>query len=519
VILGDLSKGSASGKGPSATLDDLFRRTVLRRPNDIALVDPPNRASFTHGAPYRLTYAEADRAVSALARRLRRMGLATDTVLGIQLPNTVESVLMLLAALRAGMIAAPLPLLWRRLEVIAALSRIGAKGLITCGHVGTTNHCELAMHIAAESFPIRYVCAFGPDLPDGVVSLDELQADDAGEPMPKLERPRNPAAHVAVVTFDVTADGLVPVARNHTQLIFGGVSILLESQLAQEAVILSAMINSSFAGLCATVLPWLLVGGTLVLHEPLDVDVLRAQCRNERCGAIVLPGPSAARLADGGPLDELDRLQTIIGVWRSPERLPLSPPSRGGGAAMVDVHVFGEVGLFAARRGTNGRPATVGFGPIRAPRTTPGAALIGELALTETGTVAFRGPMVEVAVFPPGPERAGLAKLKVLESNFVDTGYTCRVDPETRAMIVTGPPPGVVNVGFYRFAWHDLQAAVANADRTGSVVAVPDPLTGYRLIGSAADLDDARQAMIDAGLNPLVVEAFRGRNKRGASAA
>jgi acyl-CoA synthetase (AMP-forming)/AMP-acid ligase II len=186
VILGDLSKGSASGKGPSATLDDLFRRTVLRRPNDIALVDPPNRASFTHGAPYRLTYAEADRAVSALARRLRRMGLATDTVLGIQLPNTVESVLMLLAALRAGMIAAPLPLLWRRLEVIAALSRIGAKGLITCGHVGTTNHCELAMHIAAESFPIRYVCAFGPDLPDGVVSLDELQADDARAIRPRM---------------------------------------------------------------------------------------------------------------------------------------------------------------------------------------------------------------------------------------------------------------------------------------------------------------------------------------------
>ena len=25
----------------------------------------------------------------------------------------------------------------------------------------------------------------------------------------------NPAAHVAVITFDVTAEGLVPVARNH----------------------------------------------------------------------------------------------------------------------------------------------------------------------------------------------------------------------------------------------------------------------------------------------------------------
>jgi hypothetical protein len=353
------------------------------------------------------------------------------------------------------------------------------------------------------------------------VALDDLQPSDAHEPMPKIERPHNPAAHVAVVTFDVTAEGLVPVARNHTQLIFGGVSILLESQLRQEAVILTAMINSSFAGLSASVLLWLLVGGTLVLHEPFDVDGLKAQCRDEHCGAIVLPGPLAARLADdGGSRHGLDDLQTIIGLWRSPERLPLSAPGRGGGAAMVDVHVFGEVGLFGARRGANGRPAPVGFGPIRAPRATPGAALVGELALTETGTVAFRGPMVETAAFPPGPERGGLPRLKVLAGNFIDTGYTCRVDAETRAMVVTGPPPGVVNVGFYRFAWRDLQNAVASADSSGSVVAVPDPLTGYRLIGSAANLDAAKKAMTELGLNPLVVEAFREqRNKRGASAA
>jgi hypothetical protein len=87
-------------------------------------------------------------------------------------------------------------------------------------------------------------------------------------------------------------------------------------------------------------------------------------------------------------------------------------------------------------------------------------------------------------------------------------------------MIVTGPPPGVVNVGFYRFAWRDLQNAVSSADSSGSVVAVPDPLTGYRLIGTAADLDAAKKAMTEFGLNPLVVEAFRDqRNKRGASAA
>ena len=87
----------------------------------------PNRSSFTDGAPRRLTYAQADRTISAIAARLQRLGLPTDAVVGIQLPNTVESVITLLAVLRAGLIAAPLPLLWRHADAAAALSRLGAR--------------------------------------------------------------------------------------------------------------------------------------------------------------------------------------------------------------------------------------------------------------------------------------------------------------------------------------------------------------------------------------------------------
>ena len=68
-----------------ATLDDLFRRAAARRPDALALVDPPDRDSFTDGAPRRLTYAQADRVVSAIAARLRTLGLPTDAVVGIQL--------------------------------------------------------------------------------------------------------------------------------------------------------------------------------------------------------------------------------------------------------------------------------------------------------------------------------------------------------------------------------------------------------------------------------------------------
>lgn len=95
MILGEVSRAT----GIATTLDDLFRRAGVRHPNMPALVDPPNRESFTDGAPRVLSYAQADRAISAVAARLRALGLQTDAVIAIQLPNTVDSIIAFLAAL------------------------------------------------------------------------------------------------------------------------------------------------------------------------------------------------------------------------------------------------------------------------------------------------------------------------------------------------------------------------------------------------------------------------------------
>ncbi|HEY5607856.1 MAG TPA: class I adenylate-forming enzyme family protein, partial [Alphaproteobacteria bacterium] len=268
MILGD-PKAANAQTGGQTTLDMLFRQAAARRPDAIALADPPNRANFTDGPPLRLSYAEADRIVSAIAAQLRQLDFQADTVVGIQLPNTVESVLTMLGVLRAGMIAAPLPLLWRRAELTAALGRIGAKIIVTTSWVGDVDHCHLAMQVAADMFSIRHVCGFGERLADGIIPLDDLLNAAELEP-PALERQGNPADHVALVTFDVTPDGLVPVARNHTQLIAGGLVALLEGGLQQDAVLLGCCTTGSFAGLALTLVPWLLTGGTLALHQPFD---------------------------------------------------------------------------------------------------------------------------------------------------------------------------------------------------------------------------------------------------------
>ncbi len=157
MILGD----TKTEKLPATTLDDAFRRAAARRPGALALADPPDRESFTDGPPRRLTYAEADRVVSAISARLRRLGLQTDAIVGIQLANTIESVLTILGVLRAGLIALPLPLLWRRADMGRALGQAGARAVITNSRIGDFDSCAMAMQVAADVFPIRHVCSFG----------------------------------------------------------------------------------------------------------------------------------------------------------------------------------------------------------------------------------------------------------------------------------------------------------------------------------------------------------------------
>jgi hypothetical protein len=509
VILGDASQNIPA---TAATVDAVFRRALMRRTSAHALLDPPNRESFTDGAPRRLTYGEADRMISAIAGRLRRMGLQTDAIVGIQLPNIVESVLVLLGVLRAGMIPAPLPLLWRRADAIAALSRVGAKVLITCGRIGAIEHADLALHVAAEIFPIRYVCAFGRNLPDGVVPLDELYTSEKLEPIPSFERERdgNPAAHVAAITWDVTPDGLVPVARSHVELLAGGIAVLLESRLEHDAVILSSIATSSFAGLALNVVPWLLVGGTLALHHPFDPDAFTAQRKEHRCDTVILPGAMAGRLAEAGLLADSDGLRKVIAMWRAPERLPAGTGWRDKQVALIDVPVFGEAGLFAARRGATGKPAPVGFGAITAPRGAPNGVLALEVSRTPAGTVAIRGPMVPRHAFPPGVEQTDVPHFKAAGNGPFDTGYTCRLDRDGRTMVVTGPPAGIVSVGGYRFVERELRDHVAWAGNA-TLAALPDALAGHRLAGSAANRAMVRKVLAGLGLNPLVIAAFRDR--------
>lgn len=505
MILGDDEDSGGRPAQHGATLDSLFRRAGVRHAHGVALVDPPDRYRITGGAPRSLTYADADRAITSLATHLRGLGLPTDAMVAIQLGNTVESVIALLGVLRAGMIAVPMPLLWRKQEIVATLGQIGAKAIITAAHVGNTRTAEIAVEAAVELFTIRHVCAFGRKLPDGVVPLDQ-RPPVSGEFNHAPARPGQAGAHVAVVTFDATPNGPLAVARSHTQLIAGGLTVSLEAGHPQDGAVLSAVPLTSFAGLALALVPWLLSGGALHLHHPFEPEAFAIQRKEIGGGLTVVPGATLPAL--GNPAQA--RGETIAALWRAPERLA-SQPAWHGQAALIDVAAFGELGLIASRRRPGAEPDLLPYGVVGAPRGRKDTPSLIETARTVDGTLGLRGAMVPMHAFPPGAEHGYAPFLASDPEGLIDTGLACRRRLDANTLTMTAPVPGMRTIGGYRFHERTLEEIVAAADAEATIVAVPDATLGQRLAGSARDRAGVVAALQATGANPLIAGAFRPR--------
>jgi hypothetical protein len=492
----------------SPTLDGLFRRILARKPDALALLDPPNKQRVTGDSPKRLTFAEADRAISALSAHFIEAGLPANSVVAVQLPNTVEFMLTVLAAHRAGLIVALLPLLWREAELTVALNRTGARAIVTTTKIDGVVHADLAMNAAAEAFSIRHVCGFGNELPEGMASLDLALSGESAATRAVTQDGRR----AAIISFDVTADGFRAVPRTHLNLIAGGLALSLETEVPQGSTVMSAFAPSSFAGLTSSLVVWLLSGGTLSLHHPFDGDVFERQIHEHSCDTLIAPAQLALRLAENDMPSRLPGLRNVIGLWRAPEQVASSALWTADQAVLTDVYLFGEAGLFCARRAADGAPAPILPGPHGAPREVPGSSIAGEIFLTSRGTLALRGPMVTPAAYAPAPPPRD-SLLAQPPRDYVDTDYAARLDRSTGAICITAPPSGVMAVGGYRFLSQDLQEWGKRLGQGALLTALPDRLSGHRLAGRAQDNARAREALAELGLNPLMAEAFRDRTK------
>ena len=482
-----------NGLADSVSLDALFRANAAARPDAIALVDPFNRESFTDGAPLRLTYTEVDERIDRLSRRLTSFAMPGGSVVAVQLPTLAEAIISLLAISRSGLVTAPVPMLWRRSDLVAALGSVAPKAMICLSRFNDERPAEIVCEAAAELFDLSFPCAFGADVPDGVVALDHNDAHEGASPSPSAHAK---ADAVSLVTFDTDADGFFAAGRNDAQWLAAGLAVFLEAKMKSGDTIVTTVPLNSLAGIAGAFVPWLLCGGTLELIHGHAPEAVGAAGANKRAHLV---GPAAA-------LTEITRQRRMpftscIAVHRGASRhdgdLSNVPSER-----IVDFHSFGETAVIAIVRDERRHVRAIPLGGISAPSAAVGAPIVVETRIAE-GQVWLRGPIIPRLQFPATGD---VSRLKQDGDGFVRTGFRCHSDGNG-GLIVEAGPERVVSVGGLRFGLNDLRLRFSACGNDIKVTAVDDPLLGQRLHIEAANPDEAIAVMRAAGHSRLMIDA------------
>lgn len=273
----------------TTAIDQYLKTHAGTQGDSLALADAPNRSSFLGGTPCRLTWSELDRSVDEAVQVLRSVGVGPGDSVAVQLPNVVELVTTLLACFRMGATAVPLPIQYRDHEITQCLSL---------------------------SEPTVFVSSDRPDRPDQMSHLGEIisglsleillldviqitSAIEAGSAATTAKTPEFATSHLdsakeptATICWTSGTTGVPKgVPRNHSMWLASGRFQVEELGLGSQDRLLCPFPIVNMAGIGGMVIPWLLSGAGLFLHQPLDLQVFLQQVSSEQITYTVAPPP------------------------------------------------------------------------------------------------------------------------------------------------------------------------------------------------------------------------------------
>ncbi len=325
------------------TIDDHVRTAAAERPDALALADAPNRASFFAGDPKRLTWSELDAAIDAAAIELQGLGAGPDGPVAIQLPNAAELVLTLLACFRLRATAVPFPIQHRRHELTHGLAVAKPTVFVTAARPDRPDQLDAVQAVIDDH--------------DGAVTLVECGDAPTGDgPQLRFATAEGDAASAAPTAAGTgEADDVTTVCwtsgttgtpkgvpRTNAMWLASGSYQVEQLEMTPDERILCPFPVVNMAGIGGMVLPWVLTGSALHLHQPLDLPTFLAQIATEGITYTVAPPPLLNMLlANAAMLDGVD-LSTLRKIASG--SAPLDPGMVAGwqDRGIEIVNVFGS---------------------------------------------------------------------------------------------------------------------------------------------------------------------------------
>jgi acyl-CoA synthetase (AMP-forming)/AMP-acid ligase II len=334
-----------------ARITDLFRRNAAAHPDRTALVDAPNRRSFTDGEPKRLCYRELAEQTNRLSGQLLALGVKKDDILVVQLPNVAELVVSYLAAWQLGAVISPVAIAFRERELRHIVKLLRPRALVTCSNFKGFEAAKLA---AACRGDLTYdVLVWGDRVDEQHFSLDRALADGPATAVANaaleayLADTPISADDAATICWTSGTEGVpkgVPRSHNHWIAIGHGTHDAIAVRPGD--VLLNPFPLINMASIGGLFMSWLQTSGRLVLHHPLDLPVFLGQISAESVQHTIAPPALLNMILQNEPLKasaDLESLQTI-----SSGSAPLAPWMVRGYSQEFGIEI---VNLFGSNEG------------------------------------------------------------------------------------------------------------------------------------------------------------------------
>ncbi|PTR29058.1 acyl-CoA synthetase (AMP-forming)/AMP-acid ligase II [Rhodococcus sp. OK519] len=507
-----------SGVWTQDTVQQLLADRVRERGNQLAVVDPVDKSDYVDAVPGRITWAELDGEVDRLAATLLRSGVRAGEVIGVQLPNTIEQVVVILAAWRIGAIVSLLAIESVEREIVELCNESCASAFVTAARIGSNHVAERVISARSQIPTMRTVFSYGVGVPDGVVRIGHgvPTAADAAEVAANGAVDRAaPDDCIAICWTSGTEGAVKGVPHAHCESLAHARGVVEAAGLTADDVVLNPFPMMTSAGIIGTMLPWLSTGCILVQHQPFRLDVFVRQIAEEKVTYTAgRPSMLASVESCEGPAVDLSTL-TRVGVGAghlAPETVQRWRDRHG----VQLVNFFGTIEGVSLRSDPDARSSDHPRALLY-PRCGDGRGTVLKLVDQQTGAeitepgvlgeLRVTGPTVFAGYLNPARDRDPFDA-----EGFLMTGDLFVIDgPDDAYLRFVDRASDIIRRGGVRIGSVDLEVIIAEHPAVSEVAVIgcPEGRVGEQVVavvacspGAVLSLEEIVQFLEDRGVDP-----------------